>query len=473
MNTRSIRFRLTIWYASLLGGMILLFGASTWLGLAHYLNRSLSDSLAKQAQQIGENFLTDVGVSGENYVIGEINEHFAPEMNDHFVRVSRADGSALYVSGPPKSGSFDPAGVAPVSGISAQQFTRGAHPPGGGELMITALPFTARDGSRYLIEAGASYERVEDALRGLLLALALGLPLTIGVAVVGGYWLMRRALRPVGEITQSAERITSRNLGERLPEMRTGDELEQLSVSLNRMIARLEESFLYVSRFTADASHELRTPLTILRGELEAASGQPEVAPNLRETIGSALEETERLSRIVESLMAISRLDAGEARMEHDILDLAELAASTTEQMRLLAEDKEIALRCESEESVSVEGDRARLKQVIVNLVDNAIKYTPAGGLVGVKVYASNGRAVLEVNDNGVGIPPEALPHIFERFYRVDKTRSRQMGGAGLGLSIIKAIVTAHGGQVRVESLEGRGSRFLVELPIHSNQQSF
>src|SRR5215470_17056001 len=164
--------------------------------------------------------------------------------------------------------------------------------------------------------------------------------------------------------------------------------------------------------------------------------------------------------------MAISRLDAGEARMERDIFDLAELAASITEQMRLLAEDKNIALRCESDEQVTVEGDRARLKQVIVNLVDNAIKYTPAGGLVGVKIRASNSHAVLEVNDNGVGIPPEALPHIFERFYRVDKARSRQMGGAGLGLSIIKAIVTAHGGQVRVEGVEGKGSRFLVELPV-------
>src|SRR5262249_4837386 len=136
MNTRSIRFRLTIWYASLLGGMILLFAASTWLGLAHYLNRSLSDSLTKQAQQIGENFLTDVGVSGENYVISEINEHFAPEMNDRFVRVTRTDGSVLYASGAPKSGIFDPAGVAPVAGISTQQFTREAHLPGGGELMI-------------------------------------------------------------------------------------------------------------------------------------------------------------------------------------------------------------------------------------------------------------------------------------------------------------------------------------------------
>jgi signal transduction histidine kinase len=232
------------------------------------------------------------------------------------------------------------------------------------------------------------------------------------------------------------------------------------------MIERLGESFQHIHRFSADASHELRTPLTILRGELEAAVQQPQITPELRETLGSALEETERLSRIVESLMAIARLDAGEARVERAHFDLGELTNITTDQMRLLAEDKNIALRCEAKQHVRVEGDRSRLKQVIVNLVDNAIKYTPAGGHVGVKVYTSNGFGVLEVNDNGMGIPAEALPHIFERFYRVDKARSRQMGGAGLGLSIIKAIVTAHGGQVKVESVEGKGSRFLVELPI-------
>ncbi len=466
MNTRSIRFRLTVWYAALLGGMILLFGASTWFGLAHYLNRSLSDSLVKPAQQIGENFIIDVGVSGEGYVVEEINEHLAPEVNDRFVRVTRGDGGVLYVSGAPKGGSFDPAEVAAVGGTPSHEFTREAHLPGGGYLLIYALPFTARDGSRFLIEVGASYKHVEDALHGLALALALGLPLTIAAAITGGYWLTRRALKPVDEITRSAERITSRNLSERLPGTRTGDELERLSVALNRMIERLEESFLYVSRFTADASHELRTPLTILRGELEAAARRPQVAPELRETIGSALEETERLSRIVESLMAISRLDAGEARMEHDILDLAELAASTTEQMRLLAEDRDVALRCESRGRVKIEGDRARLKQVVVNLVDNAIKYTPAGGVVDVEICAVNGHATLEVSDNGVGIPAEALPHIFERFYRADKARSRQMGGAGLGLSIVKAIVAAHGGQVRVESVEGKGSRFMVDLPV-------
>jgi heavy metal sensor kinase len=343
--------------------------------------------------------------------------------------------------------------------------------------MIFARPFSAKNGDRYVIEVGASNREIERSLHGLLLAIAIGLPVVVAVAIAGGYLLMRRALRPVDEITQSAERITSRNLSERLPAPKTGDEIERLSVGLNRMISRLDESFQHIHRFSADASHELRTPLTILRGELEAAVQQSQITPELRETLGSVLEETERLSRIVESLMAIARLDAGEAKVERAHFDLAELASGTTEQMRLLAEDKNIALSCEAKREVSVEGDRSRLKQVVVNLVDNAIKYTPAGGRVGVKVYAANGCGALEVNDTGMGIPPEAAPHIFERFYRVDKARSRQMGGAGLGLSIVKAIVTAHGGQVRVESVEGRGSRFLVELPIadktSDKQQSF
>src|SRR5262245_30354486 len=466
MNTRSIRFRLTVWYSGLLAGLLVLFGISVYLGLSHYLGWTLKESLSQQAKQIGASWLGDVGVSGESYVAEEINEHFSPKVNGRFVRIMRADGSVMYLSDEPESKRFDPARVPPLKAQDGQESLREELLTGDSGLLIFALPFTAKDGARYVIEAGASNQEIERVLHGLLLAIAIGLPVVVTIAVAGGYLLMRRALQPVDEITQSAERITSRNLSERLPVARTGDELERLSVGLNRMIARLDESFQHIHRFSADASHELRTPLTILRGELEAAAQQRQITPELRETLGSALEETERLSRIVESLMAISRLDAGEARVELAQFDLAELTSGTTEQMRLLAEDKNVALRCEAERQVGVEGDRARLKQVIVNLVDNAIKYTPTGGLVGVKVWASDGHAMLEVSDNGVGIPPEALPHIFERFYRVDKARSRQMGGAGLGLSIIKAIVMAHGGQVKVESVEGRGSRFLVELPV-------
>ncbi len=471
MNTRSIRFRLTVWYAGLLCALLLLFGGSTWFGLAHYLHRSLSESLGRQAQQIGENFLLDVQTSGERYVVDEINEHYSPEQNDHFVRVTRADGSTLYVSGSPLNKGFDPAQVsaAPLSALRA--VTREEHLQGGGELLIYSLPFTARDGSRFVIESGAPYDSIENVLRGLLLTLALGLPVVIAIAVAGGYWIMQRALQPLDKIAASAERITSRNLSERLPVTPSGDEVERLSLSLNRMIGRLDESFQYIRRFTADASHELRTPLTVLRGELEAMAQRPRLDDEVRDTVGSSLEETERLARIVESLLAISRLDAGEAQIERIRFDLAELITTTVEQMRLLAEDRNIALSCETNGNVTIEGDRARIKQVIVNLVDNAIKYTPEDGTVKVIVGVENNRAMMRVEDNGTGIPADALPHLFERFYRVDKARSRHMGGAGLGLAIVKSIVTAHGGQVTVESTEGKGSGFRVELPLTGHDQ--
>ncbi|HWO00546.1 MAG TPA: ATP-binding protein [Blastocatellia bacterium] len=470
MNRRSIRFRLTVWYASLLAGLLVLFGASVYLGLSRYLKLTLRDSLTKEAQQIGDRLLVNIGVSGEEYVADEIKEHLAPELNGIFVRVTRGNGSTLYESGFPKDGSFDPKNVAAAETDHTQTSLRVESQLGGAELMICALPFVSRDGSRFLIEAGAPLKQSESVLHGLLLTFAVGLPLVVAVAIAGGYVVMRRALAPVGEITRTAEQITSRNLSERLPEAQTGDELEALSIALNRMIARIEHSFRHVNRFSADASHELRTPLTVLRGELEGIAQRPDLPLDLRETIGSTLEETERLSKIVESLLAISRLDAGEALMTRERFDLNELVTDTADQMRLLAEDKQIALKCAASGPVEVEGDQGRVKQIVVNLVDNAIKYTPEGGKVEISVGALNGSAVLEVADSGVGIPSEAIAHVFERFYRVDKARSRQMGGAGLGLSIVKSICTAHQGRVRVESADGKGSRFTVELPLENGQ---
>jgi heavy metal sensor kinase len=317
-----------------------------------------------------------------------------------------------------------------------------------------------------VVESGVPYQQIEVVLHGLLLTFAIYMPFIVSLAVGSGYWLMRRSLQPVDEITRRAEGITSTNLGERLPVIRTGDELERLSVSLNRMIERLDEAFQHINRFSADASHELRTPLTILQLELEGIAHSHLLNPSLSDQIGSALEETHRMSHIVESLLVISRLDAGEAKIEKTHLDLGELATSTTEQMRLLAEEKSIRLRTNAAGEIYVEGDRSHLQQVIVNLVVNAIKYTQEGGEVEVRVRRKPRTAVLEVSDNGAGIPEHALPHVFERFYRADKARSRDSGGAGLGLAIVKAISTAHGAEVSVFSREGSGSLFTVELPL-------
>jgi heavy metal sensor kinase len=306
---------------------------------------------------------------------------------------------------------------------------------------------------------------IEMTLKRLLNLLLLGVSLMALIAVGGGYFLVRHALAPVIRIAQSAEQITLHNLEDRLPLTHTGDELEQLSMALNRMIDRLREVFEQNRRFLADASHELRTPLAALRGELESVVEEPS-PPQVRDRVGSALEEVDRLGKIVETLLAISRLEAGEAQKVWARFDLAKLAATTADQMALLAEDKGVSMTCDVEENVQVEGDQARVKQVVVNLLDNAIKYTPTGGSIRLHVGIRGPKAVMEVIDTGIGIPAAALPHVFDRFFRVDEARSRTVDGTGLGLAIVKSICNAHGGKVEVESAESLGSQFRVELPL-------
>ena len=465
MNTRSLRFRITAWYAGLLAGALLIFGVSVYLGLERYLYWNLQRTLGSDCRTIGTQLLSQHPFKRTDWLETEINEAYAPEVNGHFIRVVEEGAGVLYVSGAPKDGAFDPSQV-PLPNGDEKNRPRKVRLGGGKQLLIDTQQFTTPDGSKFVVESGVPYQQIEVVLHGLLVTFAIYMPFIISLAVVSGYWLMRRSLQPVDEITKRAEGITSTNLSERLPVIQTGDELERLSVSLNRMIERLDQAFQHINRFSADASHELRTPLTILQLELEGIAQSHRLNPSLTDQIGSALEETHRMSHIVENLLAISRLDAGEVKMDKARLDLGQLAASTAEQMRLLAEEKLILFRSNVATNIYVEGDRSRLQQVIVNLVANAIKYTQEGGEVEVNVRADRGTAVLEVSDNGVGISAHALGHVFERFYRADKARSRNSGGAGLGLAIVKAICTAHGAEIKVSSEEGHGSRFTVELPL-------
>jgi len=464
VNTRSLRFRITAWYAALLAGALLVFGISVYLGLERYLNWNLQRTLSSDCRTIGTQLLSQHPFKRTNWLETEINEAYAPEVNGHFIRVVEEGVGVLYISGTPKDGAFDPSRI-PLPNGNEKNHLRKVR-LAGGQLLIDTQQFTTPDGSNFIVESGVPYQQIEVVLHGLLVTFGIYMPFIISLAVMSGYWLMRRSLQPVDEITKRAEGITSTNLSERLPVIRTGDELERLSVSLNRMIERLDEAFQHINRFSADASHELRTPLTILQLELEGIAQSHRRNPSLTDQIGSALEETHRMSHIVENLLAISRLDAGEVKMDKTRLDLGDLAASTAEQMRLLAEEKLIVFRSNVAANIHVEGDRSRLQQVIVNLVANAIKYTQEGGEVEVNVRGGRGIAILEVTDNGAGISAHALPHVFERFYRADKARSRNSGGAGLGLAIVKAICTAHGAEIKVSSKEGYGSRFTVELPL-------
>jgi heavy metal sensor kinase len=466
MNVRSISFRLIAWYAGLLTVIFVLLGVLFYFSLQHFLDNDLRDSQIRRARQIANTLLARAKQTGDAYVTNEIETLYAPEINDRFIRITYADGRMLYVSGAPNDQSFDPRQVAALPPSDRSEFSKKFRLPEDKTLLVAALNFQAQTGENYVVEVGALLDPVETMLDHLFLQLAFGLPIAVIVAVIGGGLLVRRALMPVEQITRAAERITQHNLSERLPIARTSDELERLSVSLNRMIARLDDAFQNSKRFVADASHELRTPLTILHGELEPLAKDSQLDTELRDRAGSLLEEVVRLIKIVEQLLTLSRLDAGEAQTEWKRFDLADLAKSTADQMSLLAEDKGILISCETDKPVFIEGDRARLKQVVVNLLDNAIKYTPAKGKIQLRVSEENDHAILEIIDNGIGIAPDALPHVFERFYRVDQARSADSGSSGLGLSIVKSICTAHGAKVEAESVTGSGSFFRVKFPL-------
>jgi heavy metal sensor kinase len=465
INTRSLSFRLVAWYAGVLTATFLLLGGLTFLLLRHYLEANLLDTQARRARQIAATLVAHATADREDAMRSEVENLYSPEINDRFIRITRSAGRLVYVSGAPKSAGFDPAQVPPALSEARPDSARKVR-LGAGALLIATASAVAADGTRYRVEVGTSAATAADTLDHVLIMLAVGLPIAVAVAVGGGFVLVRRALEPVARIAAKAEAISQHNLSERLPVVHSGDEVERLSVSLNHMISRLEDAIHGSKQFVADASHELRTPLTVMRGELESLAQDGQLGRETRETLGSVLEEVERLGEIVESLFALSRLDAGEAHAEWVRFDLAELAATTAEQMSLLATDKNVRLDCDSVPGVIVAGDRARLKQVIVNLLDNAIKYTPGGGRVRLAVRTEGGFAILEVADDGVGIPAEALPHVFKRFYRVDRSRSREQGGAGLGLAIVRSICSAHGAEVEVVSTPGKGSCFRVRQPL-------
>jgi len=466
VNIRSLRFCLTAWYAGLLVCAVILFGAAVYFGLERYLEKTLRAALSEQARAVAEEMGERIGDNRLPSLVNYLNEKFAPHLNARFIRVTDAAGGILYVSQRSSDGMLDPALVPRVYAKEEESATE-VFLPSGKRVLVQVVPLFA-PGEKYVIETGSLYAPIEAVLDGLIAMFALGMPVLTAVAIGGGYFLMRRALIQVDEITIQAERISSDNLSARLPVPPTGDELERLTLALNRMMTRLEDAFQHINRFSADVSHELRTPLTILRGELEAVVHQEGLSPDLLDQIGSALEETERLRTIIDQLLVISRLDAGDV-LQKVPLDLGLLAISTAEQMQVVAEEKSIKLSYSAEHGIEVEGDPSRLKQVVVNLLDNAIRYTSEGGSILVSAGRRNGSAVLTVADNGAGIPPEALPHVFERFYRADKARSRYSGGAGLGLSIVNAICAAHRGDIDVSSTEGVGTTMTVLLPLAKN----
>lgn len=465
MKRSSLRLRVTTFYVGMLAVALFAFSAAVYIGVKAFLMRSLERSLSNNAHSIVDDYLVPFGQKGEAWMVTEMSESYPPGYSDPFVRVSQGT-QILYQSGDLR----DPfVSVSKIPLPTNREWFNAFHretAPTGQSVVIYTVPFQPPRGPVMFVETGATIESIRHLLRSLLLTMIFTTPAVLVVAAIGGYLIMFRALRPVVILTEQAEHIGRKELGGRLPIIATGDELERLSLALNRMIDRLEAALAHNHRFSADASHELRTPLTIIRGELESLIQIPALPAPVVEGIGSALEESARMAKIVHSLITISRLDCGGEQIELAPVDITEITRVTLEHMSLLAEEKNIALHFDSAHPTFVTGDPMRLKQVVVNLVDNAIKYSPDGGEVTVSVTTEGKTAVIEVSDTGIGIPSTALPLVFDRFYRTDQARSRESGGTGLGLSIVKAICDAHGGSASVKSVEGKSTTFRIELPL-------
>ena len=453
---RSIRMRLTLWYALLLA--LTLAGYSTILvvslsrGLESGIDRVLTDT-ARQASGILSTDETD----------REITEHFRRLNIGTIIGLYDTSGETL-LAGRGLPVPLDRPALPVGEPSRFETLTNGEGTSW--RVLVQTVPHLGQPERLLLVARSADF--VQVAASELLLLIAVTAPLILLLAVAGGVFLAGRALNPIDHITRTAAAISAEDLSRRLALPRTDDEVGRLAATLDHMLDRLDHSFEHQRRFTADASHELRTPLAMLVSRAGLALERNRTGAEYEDVLRAVRDEGLRMGRIVNDLLLLARADAGETLLVTERLDAAELVDSVVDAMGVLAEDRGVRLsaRTDSSTRVDVLGDQTRLTQLLVNLVDNAIAHTPAGGSIVVFAAAESGSAVIQVVDSGTGIAPEHLPHVFERFFRADRDRPRAHAGAGLGLSLCASIAHSHRGDIDIASEPGQGTRVVVKLPL-------
>jgi two-component system OmpR family sensor kinase len=469
MLFKTIKFKMTLWYVAILGIILSCFSFFLYVTLADSLYKGVDNKIRTMAEIVASTVRSPVGVGTSMADLDQIMaERFGIRPLGRFIQILDESGrigdrstNLRDVQIPISVQTMKAASKGVVTFETVQ--VMGKYP-----LRVVTMPIMENEKMAGTVQVGSSLEGVEETLHQLLLILLIAVPAALLIASAGGLFLANKALRPVDAITQIARRIGSGDLSQRIRIKRVNDELGRLASTFNEMIAKLEKSFRQVKRFTADASHELKTPLTILRGEVEVGLKKKRGLKEYEQILASNLEEINRMSRIVEDLLTLSRADMGELTMEREEIELSALAREVWRDLRLLAKKKRIQLKFMDNGFTRVEGDPLFLRQLILNLTENGLKYTRPGGEVAVRVKGDRDQGVVRllVTDTGVGIPQKDLKRIFDRFYRVDKARSRETGGTGLGLSICQWIAQAHEGRIAVESQVGKGSTFTVTLPM-------
>jgi heavy metal sensor kinase len=441
MRHWSIGARLTLWYSLVLLAGLGLFGAGIWIEVTHSLTTTIDETLVFRARALATEIQNEYKPSKPAHLEEELSEYAAATPDGNLTEVRGPQGEILIGEG-----------VAAATATSRHYRRLESE--------------TTVAGQKYRILVAAPLAGTELTLRRLRQVLLWSAPAVLLIGSLGGYWMSRRALKPVDEITRAAQTIGIENLSRRLEVPAAGDELQRLSETWNSMLARLEAAVKRLSQFTADASHELRTPIALIRATAELTLRRERSAETYREALRQIMDDTDRTTRLIDDLLLLARSDAGLPALPLDRVELTPLVRDICEQGQILAQERQLEISSEApEQPVFVDANDPALRRLLLLLVDNAVKYTPAGGQITVSVALDKSGPTVTVRDTGIGIPDAALPHVFERFYRVDESRNREAGGAGLGLSIAQWIAERHHARLEAESVVGLGSAFRVRFP--------
>jgi len=459
---RSIKFRFTLWYLLVLAVLLTALSAGVYFYLSRSFYQNLDDSLELRSMEI-----CSIPPILESIWQGEFQE----EPGEMVILYFYSGNQLVEVSPPemsiPLSHEFIYQAINGRSSFTTIQTAEGeglrllAVPI---HLSISGLPLSTQPGTLII---GRSTKQIDQALAGLVRTLIIAVPLALALAAAGGIFLARRALKPVDKIAQTAREIGESDLSQRI-NVNTKDELGRLAATLNEMIGRLEKAFQRQKQFTSDASHELRTPLAVIEAESTLALQKERPSSDYQQSLEIISQESRQMSSLIDRLLTLARADAGKEQWNFTEVNLGKLISNLSTDVEILCQEKELSFQLGQTQDLVVKGDEARLRELFMNLLDNAIRYTPSPGTVSVSLRREGQMAVVAITDTGVGIPAEDMPFIFERFYRVDKSRSRAEGGSGLGLAICRHIAEVHGGKIEVESQVEAGSTFSVWLRLQS-----
>ena len=459
----SVRVRLTLWYVLVFGVLLTGFSLSVYFVLSNEVYARLDRSLSKDAATTASLFQAETGETDGDAVSGA--SEVLVELRRPDIYVAICDDERLLASDYPD-------GERPVMSVDLLSLAQAADravfktvPGFGGEGARQALLAVKTEDHNYYVVIAEPLHPYIEQLESIARIFCLAVPAALIVAGLGGYLVARKSLAPVAAMSGQAERMSAKDLKQRLEVRNRNDELGRLAAVLNGLLSRLDRSFESMRSFTADAAHELRTPLSIIRGEADVALSQDRDPTEYKEALAIIQDEGRRLSRLVDDMLALARADAGQQPLEIKGLYLNDLAEECCRSAQVLALQRGLSLSRQPSSDIPFRGDEDLLRRMMLNLLDNAIKYTPAGGVVSLAVVEGELSIQIVVTDSGIGIPPEAAPRIFERFYRVGKARSRVDGGSGLGLSIAKWVAEAHNGTINYTSRPGEGSTFIVDLP--------